>query len=51
MCESVEAIHRVTGNRVLIACDNNLPNTGRNPALADDNELILVDVPGLPARH
>ena len=31
----------------MIGCDNNLPNTGRNPTLADDNEFIVVDVPGL----
>jgi hypothetical protein len=47
MCESVEAIHPVGNDRLVIGCDNNLPNTGRNPALADDNEFILVDVPGL----
>jgi hypothetical protein len=29
----------------LIGCDNNLPNTGRNPAVADDTELIVVKVP------
>jgi hypothetical protein len=46
-CESVEAIHLVRGHRLLVGCDNNLPNTGRNPTLADDSELILVDVPGL----
>ena len=30
-CESVEAVHLVTGNRLLVGCDNNLPNSGRNP--------------------
>ena len=40
-------MHRVTGYRVLVGCDNNLPNSGRNPALPDDSEFILVDVPGL----
>jgi hypothetical protein len=25
--------------------DNNLPNTGRNPTIADDTELIVVKVP------
>ena len=49
-CESVEAVHLVGGNRILVGCDNNLPNTGRNPGIADDNEFILVDVPGL-RRH
>ena len=47
MCESVEAIHHVGHDRIMIGCDNNLPNTGRNPNLADDNEFIVVDVPGL----
>ena len=46
-CESVEAVHLVRGNRLLVGCDNNLPNSGRNPALPDDSEFILVDVPGL----
>jgi hypothetical protein len=46
-CESVEAIHPITGTDLLIGCDNNLPNTGRNPAIADDNELIVVKVPDL----
>ena len=47
MCESVEAIHVTEDEQLLIGCDNNLPNTGRNPGLADDNEFIVVDVPGL----
>lgn len=51
MCESVEAIHLIAGHQLMIGCDNNLPNTGRNPALADDNEFIVVDVPGLKARR
>lgn len=46
-CESVEAIHVLDGERLLIGCDNNFPNKGRNPDLADDNELIVVKVPGL----
>ena len=28
-----------------------LPEHGRNPSLADDNEFIVVDVPGLSDRH
>jgi hypothetical protein len=44
-CESVEAIHVISGGRLLIGCDNNLPNSGRNPGLPDDNEFIVVDVP------
>jgi glycerophosphoryl diester phosphodiesterase len=50
MCESAEAVHLVRGNRLLVGCDNNFPNSGRNPGLPDDNELILVDVPGLRSR-
>lgn len=46
-CESVEAVHLVRGNQVLVGCDNNLPNTGRNPGFADDSEFILIDVPAL----
>jgi hypothetical protein len=47
MCESVEAIHLIAGHQLMIGCDNNFPNSGRNPARADDNEFIVVDVPGL----
>jgi glycerophosphoryl diester phosphodiesterase len=47
VCESVEALHVLSSARVLIGCDNNLPNTGRNPGRADDNEFIVVDVPRL----
>lgn len=49
VCESVEAVHRVNGSTLLVGCDNNLPNAGRNPNRADDNEFILVHVDGLPA--
>jgi glycerophosphoryl diester phosphodiesterase len=49
-CESVEAIHVIDGSRLLIGCDNNLPNLGRNVSLADDSEFIVVSVPGLHAR-
>ena len=41
-CESIEALHVLTPNRLLLGCDNNLPNKGRNPNRADDNELIVV---------
>jgi glycerophosphoryl diester phosphodiesterase len=49
-CESIEAIHHIAGNRLLLGCDNNLPNTGRNPTRADDNEFIVVNAPGLRRR-
>ncbi|MET0143398.1 MAG: esterase-like activity of phytase family protein [Ilumatobacteraceae bacterium] len=44
-CESIEALRIVSDSRLLLGCDNNFPNSGRNPGLADDNELILVDIP------
>jgi hypothetical protein len=47
VCESIEAIHVIDGERLLLGCDNNFPNKGRNPGLADDTELIVVKVPGL----
>jgi hypothetical protein len=47
MCESVEAIHPIGPDRVVVGCDNNLPNKGRNPGRADDNEFIVVRVPDL----
>jgi len=47
MCESIEAVHQVAGSKVLLGCDNNLPNSGRNPTRPDDNEFIVVDVPAL----
>lgn len=49
-CESVEAIYPINRTELLIGCDNNLPNTGRNPTVADDTEFILVAVPPLLQR-
>jgi hypothetical protein len=49
-CESVEALRLLSHSRMLVGCDNNLPNTGRNPDRADDNELIVVKVPGIPGH-
>ena len=46
-CESIESVHVVSHSRLLLGCDNNFPNTGRNPAIADDQEFIVVKVPGL----
>ncbi len=51
VCESIEAIHVLDGERLQLGCDNNFPNKGRNPELADDNEFIVVKAPGLKARH
>ena len=50
VCESIEAVQVLSASRLLLACDNNLPNAGRNPNRADDNEIIVVDVPGLKSR-
>ena len=47
VCESIEAIYPLPDSQLLLGCDNNLPNTGRNPTIADDNEFIVVNVPGL----
>ena len=44
-CESVESVYAISDAKLLITCDNNLPNTGRNPTIADDNEMIVVQVP------
>jgi glycerophosphoryl diester phosphodiesterase len=46
-CESIEAVHVLTGHRVLFGCDNNFPNKGRNAGLADDTEFIVVTVSDL----
>jgi len=49
VCESVETVHPIQGDRLLVGCDNNFPNKGRNPNLADDTEFIVVKVDGLKA--
>jgi glycerophosphoryl diester phosphodiesterase len=49
-CESIEAIHVINGASLLLGCDNNFPNTGRNATRADDNELIVVRLPGIKSR-
>ena len=50
-CESIEAVHALPGHNILFGCDNNFPNKGRNPGLADDNEFIVVNVPNLTNSH
>jgi hypothetical protein len=45
MCESIEALRILSHHDLLLGCDNNLPNSGRNPALADDNEFITLRIP------
>lgn len=50
VCESVEALRTAGDERVLVGCDNNIPNSARNPGLADDSEFIVVKVPALGAR-
>ena len=49
-CESVEAVHPIGDGRLVIGCDNNFPNSGRNPGLPDDNEFIVVARRGLPCK-
>ncbi len=44
-CESSEALQIVSRHQLLVGCDNNFPNTGRNPGLADDTELITINIP------
>jgi glycerophosphoryl diester phosphodiesterase len=44
-CESIEALRIISSHRLLLGCDNNFPNAGRNPGLADDNEFITVRIP------
>ncbi|GID30479.1 esterase-like activity of phytase family protein [Paractinoplanes brasiliensis] len=46
--QSVESVLPLSGDKVLVANDNNFPgNDGRIAGRADDTELIVVDVPGL----
>ena len=47
VCESIEALRPLGGNQLLLGCDNNFPNTSRNPSFPDDNEFVVVDVPAL----
>jgi hypothetical protein len=44
VCESIEALRIIDRHHLLFGCDNNFPNTGRNPNLADDNEFITVRI-------
>jgi glycerophosphoryl diester phosphodiesterase len=46
-CESIEALYVMSHAELLLGCDNNFPNAGRNPARPDDNEFIVVKAPGL----
>jgi glycerophosphoryl diester phosphodiesterase len=46
-CESIESLLVTRHDQLVLTCDNNFPNTGRNPALADDTEMIVVKAPGL----
>lgn len=43
-CESIEALRVLSPHRLLLGCDNNFPNKGRNPNLADDSEFITVRI-------
>jgi hypothetical protein len=47
---TTEAVLALGGRRLLVANDNNFPfSMGRNPQRPDDDELIVVRVPGLRA--
>lgn len=43
-CESIEALRILSRRRLLLGCDNNFPNPGRNASFPDDSELITVRV-------
>ncbi len=47
LCESIEALRPLGDGQLLLGCDNNFPNTSRNPNFPDDNEFVVVDVPAL----
>lgn len=47
VCLSIEIAYRISGTKFLFGCDNNFPDNGRNPALADDSEFIVVDIPAV----
>lgn len=48
---TIEGVLPLGGNRLLVSNDNNLPSSlGRNPALPDNNELIVIKIPGLPGN-
>ena len=32
-CESIEALRVISDSKLLFGCDNNFPNTGRNPGI------------------
>jgi glycerophosphoryl diester phosphodiesterase len=49
---TIEALLPLPGDRVAIVNDTNFGSTGRNPALPDYSDFIVVSVPGLhDGRH
>ncbi|MDQ4102681.1 MAG: hypothetical protein M3186_02795 [Actinomycetota bacterium] len=44
---TIESVLPVGGNRLAIVNDTNFGSTGRNPALPDPSDFIIVQVPGL----
>jgi hypothetical protein len=44
---TIESVLPLRGERLAIVNDTNFGSTGRNPALADDSDFIVVRVPGL----
>jgi hypothetical protein len=44
---TIEAVRPAGGLRLVIVNDTNFGSAGRNPALPDDSDVIVVRVPGL----
>ena len=50
--QTIESVLPLTGDRLLVLNDNNYPfSAGRNPGRPDDNEAIIIEVPGLRDRE
>ena len=47
---TIESVLPLGGGRLAIVNDTNFGSRGRNPALPDYSDFIVVDVPGVPSR-
>ena len=47
---TIEAVLPLRGQRLAIVNDTNFGSTGRNPALPDNSEFIVIRVPDLRTR-
>ncbi len=47
---TIESVLPVGRNRLAIVNDTNFGSTGRNPALPDDSDFVVVNVPGLRGK-